>query len=102
MFFQCDFDEKLDIGRVEPFLALNIEEAIRSGIVPDTGDVPIYNDIDDPSAIAGRMADPIGAVDLQKAHLDRAAAASKAAKESAAAAAAAAAQSTAGTNSAGE
>lgn len=100
MFYSCDFDEKRDIGRVEPFLALNIEEAIRTGIVPDTGDVPIYNDIDDPSAIAGRMSDPIGAVDLQKVHLERAAAASKAAKESAAAAAAAAAQSTAGTNSA--
>lgn len=99
MFYSCDFDEKRDIGRVEPFLALNIEEAIRTGIVPDTGDVPIYNDIDDPSAIAGRMSDTIGAVDLQKAHLERAAA-SKASKESAAAAAAAAAQSTAGTNSA--
>lgn len=66
-------------------LAVDLSDAIKNGVIPATGEVAVYNDIDNSQGIAGRVSDLFEAVDMQKSILSRAAKA-KAAKAAPAAA----------------
>lgn len=83
----CCFDKVRDIQEHVPSLATDLNKAIESNTVKDTGVVADFNSIEEPNAITGRVSDAFEAIDAQRAIL----AAGKAAKEKADAAAAASA-----------
>lgn len=87
MIQKCNFDKVRDIQEHVPSLATDLNKAIETNTVYDTGVVADFNLIDEPSAITGRVSDPFEAIEAQRAIL----AAGKAAKAKADAAAAAAA-----------
>lgn len=63
----CKFDEKRDIKRVVSGLAVNLTDALRTGIVQDGTSTSDYNAIDDPSQIVGRVESVFDAIDAQRA-----------------------------------
>lgn len=83
----CNFDKVRDIQEHVPSLATDLNKAIESNTVQDTGVVADFNSIEEPNAITGRVSDAFEAIDAQRAIL----AAGRAAKEKADAAAAASA-----------
>lgn len=87
----CCFDVVHDIQEHVPSLATDLNKAIETNTVQDTGVVADFNSIEEPNAITGRVSDAFEAIDAQRAIL----AAGKAAKAKADAAAAAAAASAA-------
>lgn len=91
MIQKCIFDKIRDIQEHVPSLATDLNKAIETNTVQDTGVVADFNSIDEPSAITGRVSDAFEAIDAQRAIL----AAGKAAKAKADAAAAAQANSAA-------
>lgn len=91
MIQKCNFDKVRDIQEHVPSLATDLNKAIETNTVQDTGVVADFNSIEEPSAIIGRVSDPFEAIDAQRAIL----AAGKEAKAKADAAAAAAASSAA-------
>lgn len=86
MIQECKFNKLTDIREHVPSLATDLNKAIETNTVQDTGVVDDYNDISDPAFILGRISDPFEAIDAQRSIL----AAGKAAKSKADAAAAAA------------
>lgn len=70
MFRKCDYDPVRDEGPVNEGLDVNIELAIEQGIVADTGVDAVYNDIEDPAKVAGRIEDQFQAMDIQKRMLN--------------------------------
>ena len=91
MIQKCNFDKVRDIQEHVPSLATDLNKAIETNTVQDTGVVADFNSIEVPSAITGRVSDAFEAIDAQRAIL----AAGKAAKAKADAAAAASAASAA-------
>lgn len=91
MIQKCKFDKVRDIQEHVPSLATDLNKAIETNTVQDTGVVADFNSIEEPCAITGRVSDAFEAIDAQRAIL----AAGKAAKAKADAAAAAAAASSA-------
>lgn len=87
MIQKCNFDKVRDIQEHVPSLATDLNKAIETNTVQDTGVVADFNSIEEPNAITGRVSDAFEAIDAQRAIL----AAGKAAKAKADAAAAAAA-----------
>jgi len=87
MFQKCIFDKSRDIQEHVPSLATDLNKAIETNTVQDTGVVADFNSIEEPHAITGRVSDAFEAIDAQRAIL----AAGKAAKSKADAAAAASA-----------
>lgn len=87
MIQKCNFDKVRDIQEHVPSLATDLNKAIETNTVQDTGVVADFNSIEEPNAITGRVSDAFEAVDAQRAIL----AAGKAAKAKADAAAVAAA-----------
>lgn len=87
MIQKCNFDKVRDIQEHVPSLATDLNKAIETNTVQDTGVVADFNLIEEPSAIIGRVSDAFEAIDAQRAIL----AAGKEAKAKADAAAAAAA-----------
>lgn len=87
MIQKCNFDKVRDIQEHVPSLATDLNKAIETNTVQDTGVVADFNSIEEPNAITGRVSDAFDAIDAQRAIL----AAGKAAKAKADAAAAAAA-----------
>jgi hypothetical protein len=85
MIQKCNFDKVRDIQEHVPSLATDLNKAIETNTVQDTGVVADFNSIEEPSAITGRVSDAFEAIDAQRAIL----AAGKSAKEKADAAAAA-------------
>lgn len=83
----CNFDKVRDIQEHVPSLATDLNKAIETNTVQDTGVVADFNSIEEPNAIIGRVSDAFEAIDAQRAIL----AAGKAAKERSDAAAASAA-----------
>lgn len=83
----CNFDKVRDIQEHVPSLATDLNKAIETNTVQDTGVVADFNSIEEPNAITGRVSDVFEAIDAQRAIL----AAGKVAKEKADAAAAASA-----------
>lgn len=84
MIQNCIFDKVRDIQEHVPSLATDLNKAIETNTVQDTGVVADFNSIEEPNAITGRVSDAFEAIDAQRAIL----AAGKAAKAKADAAAA--------------
>lgn len=85
MIQECKFDRVRDVQEHVPSLATDLNKAIETNTVQDTGVVADFNSIEEPNAITGRVSDAFEAIDAQRAIL----AAGKAAKAKADAAAAA-------------
>lgn len=98
MIQKCCFDKVRDIQEHVPSLATDLNKAIETNTVQDTGVVADFNSIEEPSAITGRVSDAFEAIDAQRAIL----AAGKAAKSKADAAAAASAAAAAAAANAGK
>ena len=98
MIQKCNFDKVRDIQEHVPSLATDLNKAIETNTVQDTGVVADFNLIDEPSGITGRVSDAFEAIDAQRAIL-AAGKAAKAKADAAAAAASAAAVSAAAGNS---
>lgn len=65
------YNPKVDISPVYAGLSINLEEAVRTGIVKDTGVEVEYNGIEDPALIRGRFADTFDALDERNAVVNR-------------------------------
>lgn len=71
MIQECKFNKLTDIQEHVPSLATDLNKAIETNTVEDTGVVSDYNDISDPSMIRGRVGDVFEAIDAQKEVLSR-------------------------------
>lgn len=71
MIQDCKFNKLTDLQEHVPSLATDINKAIETNTVQDTGVVADYNDITDPSFIRGRVGDVFDAIDAQKEVLSR-------------------------------
>lgn len=86
-----EFNPLRDVREVEDGLAVDIDDALKTGVVKDASDSLDNNGIDDPNAVIGLVRDEFAAIDaqriLRKVGKDKAkaAAAEKAAAEAAAA-----------------
>ena len=69
MIQNCKFCKERDLCEVVPGLAVDLDAAIESGVVLDTGVVEQYNEIQDPNSVVTRVKDVFHAMDLQKAYL---------------------------------
>lgn len=69
MEYICNFDKDRDIQEVVPGLDIDIQAAIDSGVVLDTGVIEEYNDICDSSSVHTRVRDVFHAIELKKAYL---------------------------------
>lgn len=68
---ECKFDKLTDLQEHVPSLSTDINKAIETNTVEDTGVVADYNDISDPAFIRGRVGDVFEAIDAQKEVLSR-------------------------------
>lgn len=66
MYKECLFNSERDIQEVVPDMATDINTAMETGVVMDTGVDGDYNDIDDPRNIMGRVESVFEAMDLQR------------------------------------
>lgn len=66
MLQECKFNKLMDVQEHVPSLATDINKAIETNTVQDTGVAAEYNDISDPDAIRGRVGDVFEAIDAQK------------------------------------
>lgn len=71
MIQECKFNKLTDVQEHVPSLSTDINKAIETNTVEDTGVVADYNDISDPSMIRGRVGDVFEAIDAQKEVLSR-------------------------------
>lgn len=71
MLQECKFNKLTDVQEHVPSLATDINKAIETNTVEDTGVVADYNDISDPAMIRGRVGDVFEAIDAQKEVLSR-------------------------------
>lgn len=62
----CEFNPKRDIAEVEQGLAVDINEALRTGVVKDAEYAQTYNGIDEPSKIVGRISDVFDAIEANR------------------------------------
>lgn len=66
LFTNCHFLEGIDISDVVPFLDIDLEDALLSGVVPQSGVIPDYNGIEDSDGILGRVYDSFDAIEHQR------------------------------------
>lgn len=71
MLQECKFNKVADIQEHVPSLATDINKAIETNTVQDTGVVADFNDISDPAMVRGRVGDVFEAIDAQKEVLSR-------------------------------
>ena len=71
MIQECKFNKLTDVQEHVPSLATDLNKAIETNTVEDTGVVADYNDISDPDMIRGRVGDVFEAIDAQKDVLSR-------------------------------
>lgn len=71
MIQECKFNKLTDIQEHVPSLSTDLNKAIETNTVDDTGVVAEYNDILDPALIRGRVGDVFEAIDAQKEVLSR-------------------------------
>lgn len=64
---ECKFDPKRDFQEVQQGLSPDLDAALRTGIVADSGDNLDYNGIEEPGQILGVVRDSFDAVDAQRA-----------------------------------
>lgn len=95
----CCFDKVRDVQEHVPSLATDLNKAIETNTVQDTGVVADFNSIEEPNAITGRVSDAFEAIDAQRAILSAGKAAKAKADAAAAASAASAAAASAAANS---
>ena len=65
----CKYCKERDLGQVVPGLAVDLEKAIETGVVLDTGVIEEYNNIDSPTNVVTRVQDIFHAMELKKAYL---------------------------------
>lgn len=66
LFTNCFYDEELDISCVVPMLNIDLEEALLTGVVPQSGIIPEFNGIEDFDGIIGRVSDVFDAIEHQR------------------------------------
>lgn len=71
MLQECKFNKVIDIQEHVPSLATDINKAIETNTVQDTGVVADFNDISDPAMVRGRVGDVFDAIEAQKEVLSR-------------------------------
>ena len=69
MIQKCNFDKVRDIQEHVPSLATDLNKAIETNTVQDTGVVADFNSIEEPSGITGRVSDAFEAIEAQRAIL---------------------------------
>lgn len=62
----CKFNSVCDLQKTVPDMSVDLEGAIESGIVLDTGMIAEHNDIDNPASVIGRVRDVFDAFEAQK------------------------------------
>lgn len=70
MIQNCKFCKERDLKQVVPGLSVDIQQAIDTGVVLDTGVIEAHNDIQDPTSIVTRVRDTFHALELKKAYLN--------------------------------
>lgn len=66
MRYKCSYNPERDIQATLPDLALDLENAIETGVVVDGGTVVDDNGISDPLNIRGRIRDAFDAIEHQR------------------------------------
>lgn len=61
------FDELRDVARVEPGLAVNIDDMLKTGVIKDSSESLDNNGIDDPNQVIGIVRDEFAAIDAARA-----------------------------------
>lgn len=62
----CEFDKLRDVCEVEQGLAVDITDALRTGVVRDVNSNLDYNGIDEPGRIIGRVSDKFDAIEASR------------------------------------
>lgn len=62
----CGFDKLRDVCEVEQGLAVDITDALRTGVVRDVNSNLDYNGIDEPGRIIGRVSDKFDAIEASR------------------------------------
>lgn len=63
----CKFDRKKDFQQVEQGLVYSLSDALKTGVVKESGISLDTNGIDDPEAVLGRVSDRFDAIEAQRA-----------------------------------
>lgn len=63
----CVYDAKRDIKEVIDGLSIDIDDALKTGVVKDGSADIEYNNLDNPDSIVGRIEDPISAIEARRA-----------------------------------
>lgn len=64
---ECKFNPYSDAQEVVPFLGVDINDMLQTGIVKDSAETLDNNGIDDPTSIVGRVRDVFDAMDAARA-----------------------------------
>ena len=64
---KCSFDENRDIKEVKSGQAIDLNDALRTGVIPASTSPLDENGIEDPDNILGRVHDKFDAIDAQRA-----------------------------------
>lgn len=62
----CKYNEKRDVQQVESGLTVDLTQALKSGIVRDSGTSTDSNGIEDPALIIGRVENVFDAIEAQR------------------------------------
>lgn len=63
----CKFDRTKDFQQVEQGLVYSLSDALKTGVVKESGISLDTNGIDDPEAVLGRVSDRFDAIEAQRA-----------------------------------
>lgn len=66
LFTNCQFLEGVDVSPVIPMMDIDLEQALLTGVVPDSGVVPEFNNLEDTDFIIGRVSDAFDAIEHQR------------------------------------
>lgn len=66
LFTNCQFLEGVDISPVVPAMAIDLENALETGIIPGDGITPEFNGIEDTDSVIGRVRDNFDAIEHQR------------------------------------
>lgn len=64
---KCVYDENRDIKEVKSGQSIDLNDALRTGVIPASSSPLDENGIDDPDNILGRVHDKFDAIDAQRA-----------------------------------
>lgn len=65
-FRTCEFDSSRDIAETEQGLAVDINTALKTGVVKEADYALDYNGISDPSQVIGRISDTFDAIEAER------------------------------------